>query len=151
MSYAVIVNGERLEGSALSKWRQRNAAQNESNLQDMFRARKAPGGHEPYWGAGHESLSAGIPASQAQEHYEWMRKEGIVGVSINDTKDGMATVSGSSPGNWKKYLDAKGMVATGKTGAGVEIKQPGKKKKPKIDEARKKVILDRYKAKQGVA
>lgn len=151
MTYATIVNGERLEGAALVAWRQRNAAQNQSRLEDMLAAKKAPGGHECYWGAGHESLSAGIPASQAQEHYEWMQKEGIVGVSINNTKDGMATVSGSSPGNWKAYLEAKGMVATGKTGAGVEIKQPGKRKKARIDAKRKKEILDRYKQKQGAA
>ncbi len=150
MSYAVIVNGERLEGSALLEWRQRTAAQDESNLQDMLRARKAPGGHAPYWGAGHESLSAGIPVSQAKEHADWIRDQGLSGISVNDTKDGLASVSGASPGNWQKYLEAKGMVATGRTGAGVEIKQT-KQKKPKIDERRKKEIVSRFKAKQGVA
>lgn len=150
MSYAVIVNGEKLEGAALDEWRRKNAARNSATLADMLKSRKAPGGHEPYWGAGHESLSAGIPASQAKEHQEWIRQEGITGIQINDERDGMATVSGASPGNWKKYLDAKGMVATGKTGAGVEIKQPIQRK-PRVDPKLKKRILDRYRAKQGVA
>jgi beta-galactosidase/beta-glucuronidase len=128
----------------------RNAERYEINIEQMLEQHRAPGGHEPYWGAGHESLSAGIPASQAREHYEWCRSQGLTGIQINDERDGMATVSGSSPGNWKKYLDAKGMVATGKTGAGVEIKPPSRRKK-KANLALKKKILERYQARQGTA
>ena len=148
MSYAVYVNGVRLEGPTLERWRLENAEKDKAKLDDMLRAKKAPGGHEAYWGAGHESLSAGIPASQAQEHYEWCREQGLTGIQINNAQDGMATVSGSSPGNWKQYLDAKGMVATGKTGAGVEIQKPSKRK-PKVDPKIKQQILEKYRAKQG--
>jgi len=148
MSYAVVVNGERLEGAALDKWRADRAEKDKATLDDMLKARKAPGGHECYWGSGHESLSAGIPVSQAKEHADWIREQGLSGITVNDTKDGLASVSGASPGNWKKYLDAKGMIATGRTGAGVEIKKP-EKKKPRVDPKRKKEILERFRAKQG--
>ncbi len=144
------LNGRTLTVREKREYEARNAERFRDNFADIVKHRKAPGGHEPYWGAGHDSLSGGIPVSQAREHAEWIRSAGLTGIQVNDTKDGMATVSGSSPSNWKKYLEARGMVSTSKNGVGILNEKPAKKK-PKVDERTKKKILDRYRARQGVA
>ena len=83
-------------------------------IQEICDSRKPPGGHECYWGTGHESVSGGVPAIQAKEHHEWMQKMGLSGVEV--LADG--TIKTSSPGARAAYLKARGLVDAGTAGSG---------------------------------
>ncbi len=75
-------------------------------IKNIIADRKTPGGHETYWGTGHESLSSGVMPHQASEHAAWCRDKGLVGVEIR--RDGAAEFN--SPGSKTKYLNARGLV-----------------------------------------
>lgn len=113
-----IVNGKEVTQEAFQA---RHAGQ--GKLKDMLETRTAPGGHEPYWGVGHESMASGVPSSQAQEHHEWCQNEGLTGVEVQ--KDG--TVKTSSPENRRKYLAARGLADAGSAGSDARAlkKKPG--------------------------
>lgn len=91
----------------------RSRHRNQGKLKQMLETRTPPGGHEPYWGVGHESISSGVPSSQAQEHHDWCQSEGLTGVEVQ--KDG--TVKTSSPENRRKYLAARGLADAGSAGS----------------------------------
>jgi len=87
-----------------------------SKLKDMLSAprRAAPGGHEKYWGTGHESLAMGVPPVQAKEHHDLCVEAGLVGVEIR--KDGCPEFS--SPGNRAQYMKHFGYADQGQAGGG---------------------------------
>lgn len=109
----VSVNGVRLTVSELAAWRRKNSHANHARFIRMVESRKAPGGHAPYWGVGHESLSCAVPASQAKEHHDWCRDQGLSGVEVKS--DG--TVVTSSPMNKDKYLQARGLIDANTAGS----------------------------------
>lgn len=82
-------------------------------LEAIFETHTAPGGHEPYWGTGHDSISASVPSSQAKERHDYLTKAGCTGFEIS--KDGELTTS--SPENHKKVLAAMGMADAGSAGS----------------------------------
>jgi hypothetical protein len=84
-----------------------------ANMAGIIEARRPPGGHEPYWGCGHESMASGVPAEQAKEHHDWCQSQGLVGVEVK--KDG--NVVTNSPGGRQAYLAARGLIDAGTAGA----------------------------------
>jgi hypothetical protein len=95
--------------------REEFAARHEGNgkLEAILETRQFPGGHEPYWGTGHESVSCSVPAGQAKEHHEWCQSQGLVDYSIDANGD----VKHGSPEGRKKYLKARGMADAGGAGS----------------------------------
>lgn len=92
----------------------------QGKLQAVIDTKTAPGGHEPYWGLGHNSIGSGVPSSQAQEHHDWCKSEGLVGIDVQ--KDG--TVTTASPGNRLKYLKARGLADAGSAGSDNKALKP---------------------------
>jgi len=103
-----MVNGEEV---SQKEFQERHRKQ--GKLKQMFDTNTAPGGHEPYWGVGHESIASGVPSSQAQEHHEWCQSEGLTGVEVQTN----GTVKTSSPENRRKYLAARGLADAGSAGS----------------------------------
>jgi hypothetical protein len=110
----VIVDGKRLTNAELRKWRESRADLHREKLSGIFESRRAPGGHAPYWGTGHESLSASVPANSAREHADWIKAQGISGVEVRP--DGVVVTS--SPRDREKYLKARGLVDASSAGSG---------------------------------
>tara|TARA_R110000824_G_scaffold13979_3_gene60107 strand:- start:7045 stop:7398 length:354 start_codon:yes stop_codon:yes gene_type:complete len=86
---------------------------NKGKIEEVIESRTAPGGHEPYWGTGHDSVSCSVPEGQAGEHQKWCEDKGLVDFSI--AKDG--TVSHGSPRGRDTYLAARGMADAGSAGS----------------------------------
>lgn len=109
----MTINGKRLTIGELREWRKKNASTNKARFQSMVASRTPPGGHEKYWGTGHESLSCAVPAAQAKEHHEWCQKEGLAGIEVKP--DG--TVVTNSPQSKDKYLKARGLIDANTAGS----------------------------------
>lgn len=110
----VTIDGKRLTNGELRKWRESRESIHREKLKGIFESRRAPGGHAPYWGTGHESLSASVPASSAREHASWVKSQGISGVEVRP--DGVVVTS--SPRDREKYLKARGLVDASSAGSG---------------------------------
>lgn len=146
----VTISGKRLTVRELREWREKNAPKHRANFRLIAETRTPPGGHQPYWGTGHISESAGVPSSMAAEHAQWVQKQGIAGVEVRP--DG--TVATSSPGAREQYLKARGLQDFGSAGSGTggqltlneEHRRRTAKPKPtdpeKFTEAAKKIAAD---------
>lgn len=97
-----------------------------NGIQEVIESRCFPVGHSTFW-ENHRTISACVMPSQAAEHAEWMRKEGITGCEQN--ADG--TVSAGSQRDFDKLLKAKGLESANSAGTKViDRKIPRLKKKP---------------------
>lgn len=103
----------RIEGEEVTREEFIAHTKGRGNIEQICESQQAPGGHEPYWGTGHESISCSIPQGQAAEHQKWCEGKGLVDFSIE--KDG--TVKHGSPEGRKKYLKARGMADAGSAGS----------------------------------
>lgn len=110
----VTVGGKRLTNGELKKWRASRESVHRDRLNGIFESRRAPGGHAPYWGTGHESFSASVPANSAREHAGWIKSQGLSGVEVRP--DGVVVTS--SPRDREKYLKARGLVDASSAGSG---------------------------------
>jgi hypothetical protein len=115
----------RVNGQEVTPEEFRNRHQGSGHIAGILATRTAPGGHEPYWGGGHESISAGVPSSQAQERHDFLKSQGMTGYEI--LKDG--TLKTSSPQNHAKCLKALGLADAGGAGSDARaLKQSSKKR-----------------------
>jgi len=113
----------RINGQEVSQKEFTSRHNKTGKLQAIFDTKTAPGGHEPYWGTGHNSISAGVPSGQAQEHHDWCVSQGLTGVEV--LKDG--SVNSASPENHRKYLKARGLADAGSAGSDARaLKKRGK-------------------------
>ena len=94
-----------------AEFRQRHAGNGKLAL--VLETKQCPGGHVPYWGVGHASISSGVMSSQAKEHHDWCQSQGLKGVEVKP--DG--SVVTSSPGNRLQYLAARNMEDAGSAGS----------------------------------
>ena len=97
---------------------------NSGRLDGILKSRQAPGGHEPYWGTGHESISAGVPSSQAQERHDFLKSRGMTGYEI--LADG--TLKTGSPQNHRKCLEVLGLADAGSAGSDARALKKTKKR-----------------------
>ena len=81
-------------------------------MAEVLESRTPPGGHEPYWKAGFESLSSGVPQGQAKERQEQLEKAGITGCRMR--KDGIVEIN--SPGSADKLQKHLGLVSQNTAG-----------------------------------
>jgi len=102
-----------INGEQVSQEQFQNRHKKTGNMERMLETQTAPGGHEPYWGVGHNSISSGVPSSQAKEHHDWCVSRGLTGIEVQ--KDG--TVNTASPENRRKYLAARGLGDAGSAGS----------------------------------
>lgn len=109
----VTINGRVVTQEEYDAWAAKMVRRH-GGMDEILRSRKAPGGHQPYWGTGHISEAAGVPAAMAAEHADWIRSQGLPGVEV--LPDG--NIKASSPENYKRYLDARGIGDAGTAGSG---------------------------------
>jgi len=89
-------------------------------IKGMLTDGKAPGGHAPYWGTGHNSFGAGVPPHQAGEYQQWLKEQGLSGVTVN----GDGSVDVASPENWRKLLAARNLAEQTPYGTGKKRTEP---------------------------
>ena len=125
----MIVNGVRLEGKELEKWRKDREVRHANNIKSILESRQAPGGHSTVWaGGGHESISTALPESQAKEHLEFLRTKGVVGVELKPIGNGLVAPTTSSAAAKREYLAAIGRVDV--SGGNLNVDSDKSKRKP---------------------
>jgi hypothetical protein len=82
---------------------------------------------DPAYYESHESVAAGMPASMAKEHAEWVQKEGLVGVEV--LASGKVKFSGQR--NKDEYLARRELADH--TSAGSGTKTPRRKAANKVE------------------
>lgn len=99
-----IVNGKKLyhDSKEYKEWSAKRAEMT-GGIESILASRKAPGGHEPYWGVGHEGIALAVPKSQIEERNELNRQYGVTGVEHCLDDQGRSVVKYSSPRAKAKY------------------------------------------------
>jgi len=94
------MNGAKVSKEQFDKQTERRVRLH-GGINTIVGSNRAPGGHEPYWGTGHESFGLGVPPHQSQEYQEYLEKQGFTGFTIT----GEGSLITHSPENKRKIME----------------------------------------------